>query len=58
MEMKLSLAERLKDERKNRKLTMEQVEKETGVSRAAISRGERNFHPCVCGSNGHASMSA
>ena len=40
MEMKLSLAERLKDERKNRKLTMEQVEKETGVSRAAISKYE------------------
>ena len=40
MEMKLTLAERLKDERKSRKLTMEQVEKETGVSRAAISKYE------------------
>ena len=40
MEMKLTLAERLKDERKNRKLTIEQVEKETGVSRAAISKYE------------------
>ena len=40
MEAKLTLAERLKDERNRKKLTLAQVEQETGVSRAALGKYE------------------
>ena len=45
MEAKLTLAERLKDERNRKKLTLAQVEQETGVSRAALGGVKENLSP-------------